>query len=96
MNTVKAISTALAVICGLALGGCVGTKPTQTELNFGDSVRQMIRAQTYDPGAPADDDAVDGTDGPLLDNTLETYRGDVGDRDAVGNDIQVGVDGGGL
>lgn len=96
MNIVKTISAALTVICGLALGGCVGTGPTQTELNFGDSVRQMIRAQTYDPSAPTDDDAVDRTDGPLLDNALEAYRGDVGDRDAVGNDIQVGADGGDL
>ena len=93
MNTAKILGTALTF--GFVLVGCA-TGPTQTERNFGDSVRQMIRAQTYDPGAPVDNEPVDGTDGPLLDNTLEEYRGDVGDRDAVTRDVAVGVSGGGL
>lgn len=69
------------------------TEPTMTEENFGDSVRQMIRAQTYDPSTltSPSTEAIDSTDGQMLEGALKAYRETVADPASVGNEISIGV-----
>jgi hypothetical protein len=88
-TTIKILGTAALAV---SLGACA---PSLTEQHFGDSVRQMVRAQAYDPStldAPSEE-AIDSTDGPLLEGVLEAYRGDVARREPVGNDIVINVGG---
>lgn len=82
------------VFATLLLAGCA-TEPTPTERNFGESVRQMIRAQTYDPGTltSPSDAVIDNTDGQMLEGVLETYRETVANPDSVGNEITINVGG---
>lgn len=67
---------ALWVIC---LGGCTAsTDPIQVENDYGNSVRQMIDAQIYDPAAVHNPPTqVPGFDAPKGHNVLEEYRKDV-------------------
>jgi PBP1b-binding outer membrane lipoprotein LpoB len=76
----------------LLLGACA-SEPTATEREFGDSVRQMISAQTYDPAtlSTPPDGAIDSTDGQLLEGALEAYRTTVSDQSNVGNEITISV-----
>ena len=95
MDTINSAFPRLApVLCALLLGACAN-QPTLTEINFGDSVRQMVRAQTYDPStiSTPSTEPVDGTDGQLLEGALETYRGSVANPESVGNEIQINVGG---
>ncbi len=83
---------AVALLAAL-LGACA-TEPTASEAHFGDSVRQMVRAQTHDPAAaqnPAE--AIDGTDGQQLEAVLEVHRGSVAKPSEVSNDIVINVGG---
>jgi hypothetical protein len=92
-NTTVLRSVGLAL--PLLLGACA-SEPTQTERNFGESVRQMVRSQTYDPSTltTPSEAPVDRTDGQLLEGAIEAYRGDVAPRDAVGSEVQISVGGG--
>lgn len=76
----------------LLLGACA-SEPTATESDFGDSVRQMISAQTYDPGTLSEppESAIDSTDGQMLEGALEAYRTTVSDQSNVGNEITISV-----
>lgn len=93
MNTTNCLKVT-PVLAALLLGACA-TDPGLTEQNFGESVRQMIRAQTYDPStlSSPSDEAVEGTDGQMLEGTLEAYRETVSNPDAVGRDITISVGG---
>jgi len=88
----------LAVLVGLPvvvmLGACT-TEPTLTEQNFGDSVRQMIQAQTHDPSTitTPSTETIEGTDGRRAGNVLEAYRTDVAKPASVNEDIVISVDG---
>lgn len=85
----KSIAPALALVL---LGACAN-EPTMTETHFGDAVRQMVRAQVYDPSTletPSAEPA-DGTDGQMLEGALGTYRSDAASRESVGNAIQISV-----
>lgn len=92
MASNKTIAAVLGATLVVTVGGCAGG-PTATEREFGDSVRQMIRAQVYDPSTlqTPSEEPVERTDGQLLERSLEAYRGDVGNRDAVNDTIVVGV-----
>lgn len=85
---------ALAVL-PLILTAC-SSGPSRVEQNFGDSVRQMIRAQTANPDTYSNPptQAPDETDGQMLEGALEGYRGDAGQRGSVGGALEVGVGGG--
>lgn len=87
--------TAVSLLAALLLGGCANQE-TLTERNFGESVRNMVRAQTYDPSTLSNPDStpVDGTDGQKIETAIETYRsGSTGNPQAVGNEIQISVGG---
>jgi type IV pilus biogenesis protein CpaD/CtpE len=77
----------------LLLGGCVtSTDPTKVEDDFGQSVRQMITAQTYNPNAartPAP--ALTGLDGVHSEAVLKTYREHVGDPQDVQQTLKIQI-----
>ena len=88
----KRIVTALPA---LLLCACA-SKPTATESNFGDSVRQIVRAQTYDPGtltAPSAE-TIESGDGQRLEGVIEVYRTDIAKPETVDNEIVINVGGG--
>jgi type IV pilus biogenesis protein CpaD/CtpE len=92
MKLQKTVLSVFALGGVLVLGACT-TKPTRTEANFGASVRQMIEAQTFDPGTRENPSAVapEGGDGKRLEGVLEQYRTDVAKPDAVDKDIAINV-----
>lgn len=82
-------------ICKLVAMGVLGVAftagcsniggPTATEQDFGNSVRQMVRAQTLNPGA-ADDIPVESSDPQRLEKVLDTHREDVARPEGVSRD----------
>lgn len=95
MNTNKTIATTSLALTMIALLGACANQPTVTELTFGDSVRQIIQAQTYDAStlSTPSEETIVRTDGQMLEGAIETYRGDVADPAAVSNDIVISVGG---
>jgi len=86
------------ILAGVAMAALVTAcahKPTETERNFGASVRNMIEAQTYDPStltAPSTD-TIEDSDGRRLEAVLDAYRTDVAKPSAVNDEIVINVDG---
>lgn len=74
MNPIHA--TALAV-AALLLSGCADTP--LSDADYGESVRQMVQAQTFDPAAASNPPELppEITDGARLAEALEIYRKDV-------------------
>lgn len=74
--------------------GC-GQGPTLSERNYGVSVRQMVRAQIYNPEAAANPspDPVNVRDGKLGRQIIEAYRADVAAPEQVKQDITINVGG---
>ena len=72
-----------------------GCGPTLSERNYGVSVRQMVRAQIYDPEAAANPspDPVNVRDGKLGRQIIETYRADFAAPEKVQQDITINVGG---
>jgi hypothetical protein len=75
MSTRTITSAAATLVTLLVIGGCA-TGPTGTELDYGNSVRHMVQAQTLNP-AGSDNAPVDETDSSRTSNVLGVYRGDV-------------------
>lgn len=71
----KLVLGALVVL----MAGCTSTDPVRVEQDFGNSVRRMVEAQTYNPAAAAHPPAEppQGYDGAKAKRVIETYRGDV-------------------
>jgi type IV pilus biogenesis protein CpaD/CtpE len=87
---------ALAVAASAtAFAGCT-TEPTQTERNYGVSVRQMIEAQTYDPSTIANPstETVERSDGQRAGAVLEGYRRGVTAPETANQGVDITVDGG--
>lgn len=76
----------------LLLAACA-TEPTATERAFGDSVRQMIAAQTYDPSTLTNppEGAIENTDGQMLEGALESYRETIADPGDVSGGVTINV-----
>jgi hypothetical protein len=74
MNIMQA--TALAIVA-LLTAGCADTP--LADADYGNSVRQMVQAQTLDPAAASNPPALapEITDGARLEQALEVYRKDV-------------------
>ena len=85
--------TGLALIASLQ--ACT-TKQTLVERNFGDSVRNMVEAQTFDPSTLSSPptETIDSGEGRRLEAVLETYRTDVAKPAGVQEDVVISVDGG--
>jgi hypothetical protein len=84
-----------AAASAIVLAGCT-TEPTQTERNYGVSVRQMIEAQTYDPSTRSNPstETVEKSDGQRAGNALEGYRRGVTAPEAANQGVDITVDGG--
>jgi hypothetical protein len=84
---------ALSAVTALAtlIAGCAAHK--QTEIQFGDAVRQVSAAQVYDTNAAANPDpaAVLGGDPERLNNTLDGHRKDVASPESVSNPVTINV-----
>lgn len=89
----KIITASGSVTLLVALMTGCGQGPTLSERNYGVSVRQMIRAQIYDPEAAANPspDPVNVRDGKLGSRIIEAYRGDVAAPQEVKQDITINV-----
>ena len=63
-------------ISSVVITGCATNEPTATELDFGNSVRAMQRAQMLNPQEALlpDPNPVDHGDGVRLNNVLEVYQ----------------------
>ena len=84
------VVTALIVVS--LTSGCA-TEPTATEADFGNSVRQMIRAQTYNPDTLENPsrEPVTGLDGEYAEAVVDAYKGDIAKPEQVRNEIQINV-----
>lgn len=73
MNTIYKYGFVIAV---LAVSGCANTT---SDDDYGQSVRQLVQAQTFDPAAASNPPelAPEITDGARLQNALDVYRKDV-------------------
>ena len=96
MNKTRTATISIApILAALLVAGCANQE-TLTERNFGESVRNMIQAQTYDPSTLSNpsEEAIDETDGQMLEGALESYRSTTADPDTVGGDLVISVGGG--
>lgn len=86
------ISLAAAALVLLSTGGCAGGLDT-TQRDFGNSVRNMVQAQTLDPTTAAvpDPNGPDSGDGQRLDNVLKAYREDVAKPEEVSEPLVISV-----
>jgi len=95
MNTLaKTFIKPAALLALCVFGGCA-TDPTVSEQNFGDSVRNMVRAQTYDASTLSNvpEGVVENSDGEKLGGALEAYRATAGSSESVGQEISISVGG---
>ncbi|QBQ55878.1 hypothetical protein [Nitrosococcus wardiae] len=73
--------------------GCTSTDPVRVEQDFGNSVRNMIQAQIYDPEAarnpPVDPPAA--LDGAKAGEALKEYRQDVGKPSKVEKELPLNI-----
>lgn len=88
----------LVLVTGL-LGGCAewDSRPYRVEQDFGNSVREMARAQTYDQSKALhpDPEPVKVYDGKKGETVLEkTYRQDIGSPEKTEQNIIFNIGGG--
>jgi type IV pilus biogenesis protein CpaD/CtpE len=72
------------------LTGCA-TGPTNVERDFGNSVRNMVQAQTYNPDAALSYEPPMEMDGERAGAVLETYRTEIGKPADVQKPIVINV-----
>lgn len=85
------------LVAGALCAGCASTAQTdatRVEDDFGNSVRQMVKGQIYDPKAASKPPAEPpmGMDGVQGEAVLKTHREHVGDPNAIREDLRIGVD----
>lgn len=87
-------SILLGVIFSLStLAGCAITEPARVDEDFGNSVRNMIDAQIYNPEAarnPPTEPPL-ALDGPKAEKVLEVYRDDVAKPRKIEQPIRIEV-----
>lgn len=90
----KTLANSVAALALCLLVGCA-SDPTVSEQNFGNSVRNMIAVQTYDPSTLSTPSSapVDGTDGQKLEGALGVYRQAPAGTDNVGREININLGG---
>jgi len=95
MNTLARTLIKPAALFALCVVGGCATDPTVSEQNFGNSVRNMVRAQTYDAStlSSVPEGVVEDTDGQKLGGALEAYRATQGTSESVGQEISISVGG---
>ena len=94
MINIASVSTLrVALVSALITAGGCATPESAVEADFGNSVREMIRAQTYDPSTldRPSQVPVTGIDGEHAGFVLDTYRTSLGKPEAVSQQIQINV-----
>ncbi len=91
----RGISTRSCMVFLLLLTGCAitDTDPVRVESDFGNSVRNMIELQIYDPRTvhyPVKEPPT-SFDGVKANGVLEEYRGDVAKREKVEQPINIQI-----
>ena len=90
----KLVTTITAALVALTGAGCA--TQTQTEREFGDAVRAVTSAQTYDIGASvyANDEAVTGGDPDRIEAVINMHGTDIGNPTSVQRPVRIGVSNG--
>ena len=85
------IITASALL--MAIAGCETTSRVEDE--YGESVRQMVNAQVYDPTTLTDPSTkpVEGADPDMVNNAIKALREYIGAPEEVGEDVVIQVGG---
>ena len=93
-NFYKLLVTAFTLI-RIFVSGCSSTDPIRVEADYGNSVRNMIEAQIYDPDAAKYPPSEPPTtlDGSYAENVLEAYRDDVSRPEEVDRPISIDIGG---
>ncbi len=96
MNRQKTSIALAGLATATLLSACAQHEPTGVAKTFGDSVRNMIEAQTYDPStlSTPSTETIEGGDGQRVEAVLEVYRTDVAKPGAASAPIDISVDGG--
>jgi hypothetical protein len=85
----KRLTLMLGLLLGVGLMTGCQTEPSRSEQEFGDSVRQMVSAQKYQPEEPAAAPA--GLDGRKAERVMKVYREDVAQPKQIKNEIFINV-----
>jgi hypothetical protein len=95
MNSQKTCFALAGLATATLLSAC-SHEPTGVAATFGDSVRNMIEAQTNDPStlATPSTETIDGSDPQRLEAVLGVYRSDVAKPAAASEEVVINVDGG--
>jgi hypothetical protein len=90
MHMNRALIGTVTAVAALAAAGCADAP---SEADYGNSVKQMVEAQTYDPAASANppEQPPLASDGARLDNALAVYRADVAKAAAVKREAEFSV-----
>jgi hypothetical protein len=93
ISTIKLSGAVLALSAALLLTACTYSDPVRVEQDFGNSVRNMVKGQTYNPEASRHPPVgpPEGLDGTRGNRALETYRGDVAKPEEVKQPIQINI-----
>ena len=94
MNSIRMRIWGSLLVGFLGINGCTTYHdPVRVEQDYGNSVRNMIQAQTYNPAAALNPSAVPpkGMDAPKAGAVLETYRSDVSKPQKVEQPILLNI-----
>ena len=86
----KVLIGTVTAVAALAAAGCADAP---SEADYGNSVKQMVEAQTYDPAASANppEQPPMASDAARLDNAMTVYRIDVAKAGAVKREAEFSV-----
>ena len=92
ISTIKLSGAVLALSAAVLITACTYSDPVRVEQDFGKSVRNMVKAPTYNPEAsrhpPGPPEGLDGNRG---NRALEAYRGDVANPEEIKQPIQINI-----
>lgn len=95
MNNMKIRTLNVCAIIApiVLLAGCAVSEPTHLDSQFGNTVRSVTAAQTYDPGATARNEGqpISSLEGQRAHRTLDVYRQDVHENAGVQNVINFNI-----
>lgn len=93
MKDLKQSSLLYIILTAVLVAGCSLSEPRRTEADFGNSVRNMIAEQTYDPDAAARnaEQIPEGYDAELGENVMKVYRKDVAKPKTIAKPIQIQI-----
>lgn len=93
ISAIKLSGTVSTLSAALLITACTYSDPVRVEKDFGNSVRNMVKAQTYNPEASRHPpvDPPEGLDGTRGNRALETYRSDVAKPEVVDQPIRINI-----